>query len=317
MNYISSGTRQQTIPEIWSCPNLKPKLDAVKWFLGYNLRIMLKRLAILAGAALIVAVISVAVYYQQRNAVGQGYDIKCIQDSQPSPASGSLACVINQSQNTQHGHSSPHWWDVLIAWPEGITAWLLLLTLGAIVWQAWETRKSARGAKEAAQAALLNAQALINSERPWILVKVDASKGVLGFDGFDITAINRGRTPASIVSYSSNCLIVDEGETMQVEPEYGKMKTVSEILLPGEPTHLDSVGSGTVAMYCVSEEKWRRVVGMEAWAYFVGRIVYRDLLGPADTPPHETQWAFCYVQGSGEDFHLTPFTPPPGWTKHT
>jgi hypothetical protein len=176
---------------------------------------------------------------------------------------------------------------------------------------------TAQAAQKSADAALLNAQVLINSERPWILVRVEASKGALGFDGFDITAVNRGRTPASILSYSTNCLIVDEGEAMPAEPECGKMKTVSEILLPDEPTHLDSVGDGTVAMYCVSEEKWQRVLGMDAWAYFVGRIVYRDLLSPADTPPHETQWAFSYVQGSGGEFYLTPFTAPPGWKKHT
>ena len=38
------------------------------------------------------------------------------------------------------------WGYVLVAWPEGITAWLLILTLGAIVWQSWETRKAAEAA---------------------------------------------------------------------------------------------------------------------------------------------------------------------------
>jgi hypothetical protein len=105
---------------------------------------MLKRLAILGGGALIVAVILVGVYYQQRNAVGEGYDIKCVQPSEPTSATNSLACKIYPSNNAEQGNASPPWWDKLLAWPEGITAWLLMLTLGAVCWQSWEMRKSAK-----------------------------------------------------------------------------------------------------------------------------------------------------------------------------
>ena len=49
-------------------------------------------------------------------------------------------------------------------WPQGTGIWALILTLLAIAEQTEHTRKSA-------QAALLNAQAVINSERAWILVK--------------------------------------------------------------------------------------------------------------------------------------------------
>lgn len=249
----------------------------------------------------------IAVAYEQHHA-SEKYQAQreadCI-DLSVSPAEDD-SCA----KDAQNRKDYAPWWSVLVAWPEGITTWAIILTFAVIGWQADETRK-------AAEAGLLNAQALINSERPWVLVKVEPSKGIFGFDGFDIIAVNRGRTPAFIVSYTFDCLIVDEGESMPAEPEYGKAKPVCAILLPDEPMRLDSVGGGTVAMYCIDEEKWQRVVGMDAWAYFVGRIVYRDLLSPIDTPPHETDWAFSYVQGSGEDFHLTPFTPPPGWTKHT
>jgi hypothetical protein len=114
---------------------------------------MWKRLAILGGAIVIIAAIFVAVYYQQRHAIGEGYDIKCKQPSVPASASAELACKVQPSQNAEQGHSSWHWWYVLIAWPEGITAWLLMLTLGAIVWQAWETRKAAKAGAESANAA--------------------------------------------------------------------------------------------------------------------------------------------------------------------
>jgi hypothetical protein len=133
--------------------------------LGYNWRIMWKRLAILGGGALIVAVILMAVYYQQRNAVGEGYNIKCVQPSQPPSAAASLTCKIYPSQDTDDGKPKPPWWNVLLAWPEGITAWLLLLTLSAIVWQAWETRRAAKATEKSVD---LNAAA--NSQ--WIKLKL-------------------------------------------------------------------------------------------------------------------------------------------------
>lgn len=109
---------------------------------------MWKRLAILGVAVLLVATIAVAVYYQQSHAISEGYDIKCTQPSAPASAPHELACKVQPGQDAEQGHPSRYWWYVLLAWPEGITAWLLLLTLGAIVWQAWETRKSAESAEK-------------------------------------------------------------------------------------------------------------------------------------------------------------------------
>lgn len=114
---------------------------------------MQKILAILGGGGLIVAVILMAVYYQQRNAIGEGYDIKCVQPSEPTSATNALACEIRPGQNTEKRKPKPPWWNVLLAWPEGITAWLLLLTFVAIIWQAWETRNAAKAAADSANAA--------------------------------------------------------------------------------------------------------------------------------------------------------------------
>jgi hypothetical protein len=157
---------------------------------------MLKRLAILGGAVLIVAVILMAVYYQQRDAVSEGYDIKCVQDGQPSSTAGSLACKIRSGKDAEQSKPSPPWWNVLLAWPEGITAWLLLLTLGAIVWQAWETRK-------AAQAALSQIELAKNKERARIQLEPKRLEIVnplldIQFIGGGITVINIGLSRAFI-----------------------------------------------------------------------------------------------------------------------
>jgi hypothetical protein len=132
---------------------------------------MLKGLVILGGVALIVAAILVAVYYQQRNAVSKGYDIKCTQPSEPASAPASLVCKIEGSQDADQGHPKPQWWNLLVAWPEGITAWLLLLTLIAIVWQAWETRKSAKATADAASAALQSVKLQEIQFRQWVEIK--------------------------------------------------------------------------------------------------------------------------------------------------
>jgi hypothetical protein len=53
------------------------------------------------------------------------------------------------------------WGYELVAWPEGITTWAIILTGFAIAWQSWETRKSARATRDA----------IILQHRPKIVVR--------------------------------------------------------------------------------------------------------------------------------------------------
>lgn len=105
---------------------------------------MLKRLVIVAGAVLIVAVILVAGYYQNSDTSSEGFDIKCEQSNQPSSASAAIACKIRSSQEAIQGRPGSPMLHKLLRWPEGITAWLLMLTLGAIGWQSWELHEQNR-----------------------------------------------------------------------------------------------------------------------------------------------------------------------------
>jgi hypothetical protein len=104
---------------------------------------MLKWLTLIGSTILIVAVILVARYDKLHDTEGKGYDIKCTQSSEPSATTGSLICTAGHSQKAKSGEHDPPWWHVFFTWPEGITALLITLTLGAIVWQAMETRKAA------------------------------------------------------------------------------------------------------------------------------------------------------------------------------
>jgi hypothetical protein len=104
---------------------------------------MLKWLTFVGSAILVVAVVLVARYDKFHDTEGKGYDIKCTQSSDPSATMGSLVCTAEHSQKAKSGQYDPLWWHIFFTWPEGITALLLMLTLGAITWQAWETRKAA------------------------------------------------------------------------------------------------------------------------------------------------------------------------------
>jgi hypothetical protein len=279
---------------------VKHKLYPVKSFCCTISSIMLKRLAMLGGSVLIVAAILMAAYYQQRNAVGEGYNVECAQPSQPSPAVNSLVCVIHPGQNADQGKPKAPWWDILLAWPEAITAWLLLLTLGAIVWQSVATAK-------AAKAALLNARALINAERPWIVVSVEEFCGPN--NGFLVYAKNKGRTPAMILSARFGCVAVNSIEALPEHPPYKQGTLVQDhIAITGDDL---SVGffdfnklkkmAGTESAPLAWEKPWIGNI------FVFGIVLYRDLLDPSQKEIHETRWIFQYVppQGNSGDRVIT------------
>jgi hypothetical protein len=68
------------------------------------------------------------------------------------------------------------WWYVLVAWPEGIAAWGLLFTLGAIIWQSYETRKAAE-ATQASAGTISRSVTLQEAQlRQWVDVKIIGSE---------------------------------------------------------------------------------------------------------------------------------------------
>lgn len=60
--------------------------------------------------------------------------------------------ITNNATSRYYEHDNedkPQGWYKFVAWPEGITAWAIMLTLAAIVWQAIETRRSVEAAANA------------------------------------------------------------------------------------------------------------------------------------------------------------------------
>jgi len=97
----------------------------------------------------------------------------------------------------------------------------------------------------AAEVARLNAQAVINAERPWITIfgVRDPQRGCR------FRASNLGRIPAEIVSFSADSICVENIAQIPEVPKYGTEHSPTiKLLIPGnklgEPGYRDSVLSG-------------------------------------------------------------------------
>jgi hypothetical protein len=263
---------------------------------------MLKWLRWLILPALIATVVLVTRHYKDYDTGPKGYDARCIQENQSSPAAGYVVCSIETSQDAQTGKHQPQWWYKLVSWPEGITAWAILLTLCAICWQSWETRRAAGASNKSVDAALSSIQAFINSERPWI--KVDfAPKEEGRYMGIVVRAINCGKTPAALISRNKTCGIYEWGEpSLPGNPTYEPtLFKHPPIVFPGESCTLflltlidDAIGVEE------NSAEHQRLRDMDVEAFMYGNVVYKDVLGGKDAPAHETRW--CY--------HVLPWRDP-------
>jgi hypothetical protein len=103
-----------------------------------------------------------------------------------------------------YANDGPHGWLKFVTWPEGITAWAIIFTLGAIVWQAVETRRTA-------QAALMSVEASKNATKKQLRAYIAVTAG--SADPQDrirgrkfkatLTLTNSGQTPAHNVRFTT------------------------------------------------------------------------------------------------------------------
>jgi hypothetical protein len=176
---------------------------------------------------------------------------------------------------------------------------LALSLLKKIERQTGYAETAATAAATSAQAALLNAQAVIHAERPWILISVEPSRSKE--NSFTVTATNRGRTPARIVATAERTRIAIDEARLPGTPEYGneepKPPRLPIILLPGESTDIKPFGRDDVKGLCDSEERFKRIEAWEEKVFLYGKLVYQDLVSPADSQLHETNWCCWYIHG--------------------
>jgi hypothetical protein len=158
---------------------------------------------------------------------------------------------------------------------------------------------AATAAQDTAQALLLNAQAQAQAERPWVLVNVEHSPAQE--NSFQIVAANRGRSPARITALPEETRFVIDEDRLPATPEYKREKATTPfvpiILLPGESTVIKTFRRDQVQSLCESPERFKRIEGWEDKLFFYGRVLYRDLVAPAETEPNETNWCCWYIHG--------------------
>ena len=146
---------------------------------------------------------------------------------------------------------------------------------------------------------MLNAQAIVNSERPWLLITIEPSLGKE--NSFTVSATNRGRSPASIVATAEQIGFIVKEAILPATPEYknpeGTAPLIPIILVPGESTPIKSFCRDDVRGLCDSEEKFRRIENWDEKLFLYGKIVYRDLIAPSGKQTRETNWCCWYIHG--------------------
>lgn len=137
-------------------------------FLLYNFCIMLIRLALIA---LIFAIPAVPVQDKHPGDYDTQQAQRCTdqETASPLPAAKKDPRTYNENSTTE----KPHGWHKLVTWPEGITAWAIMFTLGAIAWQAWETRKATTAGRRSARAALIQSRLQAAAMKQWVGVRLD------------------------------------------------------------------------------------------------------------------------------------------------
>jgi hypothetical protein len=207
------------------------------------------------------------------------------------------------------------WRYELFSWPEGITTWAIIATGFAIFWQAMETRRAAVATKKAAEAALLNAQAVINAERGRLLFEIEKKldERHRGTGIFTIFATNYGRTPAEILGYAPPTeTVVESTDKLPVPPQYEpEIAPIKRFLAPSERCAVAQVAPGsfkhTMAAMKVATESGVSVNDQSRIAF--GEIRYTD--GISDQARHSRyclrleRFPFSNIGGS-----LVPSGPP-------
>ncbi len=208
---------------------------------------MLKALAFLLAGVVIAAVVFAAKNDSSENSPSGGYNINCSQTVEPSVTSASLTCKLDPEQKKVNRP----WWHELFAWPEGITAWALILTLFMITWQSAATASAASAANRGIEHS-------IASERAWVLVDsviLASGKAELpeGTDQVFIqcNARNHGRSAARVLGMRAVHAvgpISDPGKTWDAKLyESDGQDTPRWVILPDKNTALHCAVSGFFA----------------------------------------------------------------------
>jgi hypothetical protein len=216
-------------------------------------------------------------------------------------------------------------WHDRVAWGAGIVLAVLgyvgimlaLRTLKSIDRHLQSGTATAEAAVGSASAALALAQAIANSERPWIVVTVEPFLTME--NSFKVMASNRGRSPARIVSSIDQVQVALDETALPKVPEFDDSQTGDEpepiVLLPGEATGIWALNRNDLPTICKTPEVLQSVERWHDTLFLYGRINYMELDAIGDTHTHETYWCCRYIHG--EKNSALVMAGPPAYNKHT
>ena len=181
----------------------------------------------------------------------------------------------------------------------------------ALVWvgyRQWETlrehekwmERNVEIVTKIADAALLNAQAVINSERPWVFISAEPGK-TLGT--FIIRATVRGRTPALIGEVYSEWTFANQPLDLPTPPVYKSPITAPKepLLGDGEEFQIADVNPRSIV-----DETWKAqptTFNPYGFLCFYGIVRYEDCLSTREQKTHETGWCFAYFVDGDTSLH--------------
>jgi hypothetical protein len=177
----------------------------------------------------------------------------------------------------------------------GFQVFLLWGTLRAIRRQADQMERQTTKLEESiviatdsAKAALLNAQAVINSERPWMFIATNPAVGNPRETHVKFTAVNRGRTPAEIIAYTGDFTYAEKAEDLDPAPHYGLAGLElahKKYMCTGDSFEVFDFDCSAI----ISQQQWEENQRNRKRLIFIGHVVYRDLI---TRDKHET--CYCY-----------------------
>jgi len=237
-----------------------------------------------------------------------------VNQSTPAPANP-VTITINQSPAPPQKESSEtkahDWYEGF--WPPNWSNWGLVavgaygvyLALGSLC----EIRKQSINTEKAANAASLNAQAVINAERAWVVAElhpmgkkrddklwVDDSgmpfttEQILAskHEEYSLRIKNIGRTPAQIISFEMSYSCVPEGvtELPSSSPVASYLRDFEHLLANSDPIEILAPFNPGDYM----KDSWLDIKALKKTAVFHGWVKYRHMLTDEDC-----WWDYCYV----------------------
>jgi len=232
---------------------------------------------------------------------------KNAQSEKPTPAPTIGTNVVNQQAPAQQENrpaDHPQSYLCRLFSPENLPNIGLFIVgvIGTIVAVCTlrDIQKQTQNTRTIADAALLNAQAIINSERPWVLVTAVRSEKI---GNFLIRATIKGRTPARITEIYSQRTFIDQPDNLPPSPKYE-----TPVIAPKEPLLGDgeSFKIAEVKPNILVDEEWKAKHPNFApyqFLCFYGIVRYEDCLATDEKRRHETRWCFSYFTDGDNDLH--------------